>query len=69
MSTRQSLLGAEPKRAFQLYVLEHGIERFQIKIPVKAAMLFEEKFASLTSRSVGEIRDLVKTLDGDMVNG
>jgi len=40
-----SLLGNIDKKPYQAYTIEHGIERIQIKIPLKEASAFETAFA------------------------
>lgn len=44
-----SLLGSIDKKPYQAYVIEHGIERVHIQIPLKEARAFEASFAESIS--------------------
>ena len=53
-----------PKTPYQSYMLEHGIERIQLKIPVKQVQLFEEGFSALPVRTKAAIIELVASVGG-----
>lgn len=53
------IAATDKKSAFQTYVLEHGIEKLDIKIPVAATALFEERFSALTKKDKQSITALV----------
>lgn len=44
-----SLLENVDKKPYQAYTIEHGIERIQIRIPLKEVRAFEAAFAESTS--------------------
>lgn len=60
-----SLSMAEGKTAYQSYLLEHGIERFTVLIPVKSVKTFEQAFAKLT-KTKDSIEALVTEVGGKL---
>ena len=55
------------KKPFQLYTIEHGIERLSVKVPLNSASVFEQQANGLKSKA--RIIELVKSLGGKVVNG
>lgn len=52
------------KVAFQTYVLEHGIERLSVKIPLASVPMFEDRFSALSSKDKKAITQLVAEVGG-----
>lgn len=51
-----SLLGNIDKKPYQAYTIEHGIERIQVKIPLKEASAFEAAFAAALCADISKTR-------------
>ena len=54
------------KKPFQLYTIEHGIERLTVKVPLKEAAVFEQRF-NQSDKSKNTITELLKSLGGSMI--
>lgn len=54
------------KKPFQLYTIEHGIERLSVKVPLKEAASFEKRFAQ-SDKSKTTITELLASLGGSIV--
>lgn len=64
MTTLLSSFDKPARRAFQLYEVVHGIERFSVKVPLEKAPTFEASFTNLKSKSKSKIIALVENLGG-----
>jgi TRAP-type C4-dicarboxylate transport system substrate-binding protein len=58
------IVASGKKTAFQTYVLEHGIEKLNIKIPLAAVAMFEDRFSKLPSKDKQAITELVSEAGG-----
>ena len=56
------------KKPFQMYVIEHGIERISVKVPLSEAPEFEKRFAA-SNKSKDTITGLLHELGGSVVGG
>jgi hypothetical protein len=54
----------QAKVAYQSYILEHGIERLTVLVPVKEASKFEASFNAMADRSKKQIAKLVESFNG-----
>lgn len=54
------------KKPFQLYTIEHGIERLSVKVPLKEAASFEKQFVQ-SDKSKATITELLASLGGSIV--
>ncbi len=54
------------KKPYQLYTIEHGIERLSVKVPLKEAASFEKQFAQ-SDKSKETITNLLASLGGSIV--
>lgn len=55
---------SENKIAYQTYVIEHGIEKITVLVPVKQVKIFEEDFAALKNKQKANIIALVEHVGG-----
>lgn len=63
------LLNDLDKKPYQLYTIEHGIERIRIKVPLKEAAAFEAAFAEaidLRNTSTANLLSLVNKFSGTL---
>ena len=58
----------QAKKPFQVYTLEHGIERLTLLLPLKEAASFEQEFEK-SDRSKETILELVVRHSGRVTNG
>lgn len=58
------LSAAGTKIPYQVYTLEHGIERIELRVPLKQVPLFEQEFSALTTKSKASITQLVIKVGG-----
>jgi hypothetical protein len=63
-SLLHQLQAVEGKAAYQSYTVRHGIETFQVLIPVKHAQTFEKQFDALGEKQKPAIRTLVESIGG-----
>jgi hypothetical protein len=54
----------QQKQPFQTYKVKHGIELFEVLVPVQQAPLFEQQFNQLTDKSKRAIIELVMSFNG-----
>lgn len=56
------------KRAYQCFVIEHGIEKISIKIPIKESRVFENSFkdAARSGASKSSLLQLVEQHGGSI---
>lgn len=52
------------KTAFQIYTIEHGIDRISVQVPLKQVPLFEQKFLELQDKRKSTIISLVVEVGG-----
>jgi hypothetical protein len=55
---------SEGKIAYQSYVIEHGIEKIAILVPVDQVEVFEEDFAALKNKRKTNVMALVESVGG-----
>jgi hypothetical protein len=63
-SLLHQLQAVEGKTAYQSYTVRHGIETFQVLVPVKQVKTFEERFAALGEKQKPAICSLVEAIGG-----
>lgn len=61
-----STIDQPTKKPYQLYTIEHGIERLSVKVPLQEAASFEELFAK-SDKSKQSILKLLETHHGAVV--
>jgi hypothetical protein len=57
-----SLLNNLDKRPFQVYTIEHGIERFKVAVPLAEVRAFEKAFAEAIDDGNDSKTDLLEVL-------
>lgn len=62
MSTLLSALAEPQKKPFQLYIVEHGIERLTVKIPLHQVAAFEKSASGIKDKQ--SIMSIVAGLGG-----
>jgi hypothetical protein len=50
--------------AYQVYTLQHGIERLEIRVPIKNTQAFEQQFAHIKDKKKTTILSLVESVGG-----
>lgn len=55
------------KKPYQSYVLQHGIEKLSIRVPLNNVVIFEDRFASLADKTKTSILGLIVDVGGKLV--
>ena len=63
-SLLSQFLMSEGKSAYQSYVIEHGIEKITVLVPVDKVGIFEEDFAALKNKQKTNVMALVESVGG-----